>query len=503
MWQDENKSAAYLRKDLKPMNFKKKILGTVAVCLAALMLPIGALAAFSSNLLQNPTYELKQSGFSYYEQTVSEGGTQKIFYGEYDTTAEDAEYEWVIHSNRNGNKTTLTTVMDLAKDYEQQTGRKVMYATNGDYFDFGSGSNMESYVNDGIVISKGSFATKHCIGFDNNGKVVVGRMTEVERRLMVVLNGQRYFFEIEGYNVEPSENGITIYTNPGEHTITGAGKYICGTTSTNLNQCPVWGTSRRMSTGTVTDDKPFTLRSSQFAVVVRGEHAQFFYDNIEYDVEVNLVEIPAGDFAGCTWVLGGYDILVDNGTVNTNCHTDNSGNANAPRTFIGFKPDGTGFLCVVDGRGAGGSTGVTVNKEAQLAKALGAQYALELDGGGSSTVIVRINDTLTLRTVPSDGSMRRVSNAIMLVEKVKEETPVEPEVPDTQPTQPTQPAEPTQTTPATSTPTTNTNNSTENTNTDSNEDNGVTLIIIGAVAAAVAVGTVVLILSVKAAKKRR
>ena len=52
---------------------------------------------------------------------------------------------------------------------------------------------------------------------------------------------------------------------------------------------------------------------------------------------------------------------------------------------------------------------------------LGAKYALELDGGGSSTVIVRINDELTLRNKPSDGSMRAVSNAILLVEKAEEE----------------------------------------------------------------------------------
>ena len=419
------------------MNLKKKILSIVSGFLAVLMLSVSAMAAFSENLLQNPTYELKQNGFNYYEQTVSEGGTQNLFYGEYNSAAADAEYEWVIHSNRNGSKTTLTTVMDLAKDYEQSTGRKVMFAANGDYFDFGSGSNMESYVNNGIVISKGSFSTKHCIGYDNNGKVVTGRMTQVERRLMIVVGGQRYFYEIEGYNQEPSENGITIYTNPGTHTIAGAGKYICGTESSNLNQCPVWGESRRMTTSEVVNDDPFTLRSSQFAVVVKGENAQFFYDSIQYGVEVNLVEIPAGDFAGCTWVLGGYDILVDNGTVNTNCHTDNSGNANAPRTFIGFKEDGTGFVCVVDGRGAGGSVGVTVNKEAQLAKALGAKFALELDGGGSSTAIVRINDTLTLRNKPSDGSMRRISNAIMLVEKEKVQ---EPETPPTEPTEPTTPA---------------------------------------------------------------
>ena len=430
------------------MKMNKKIISLLAAALAVVMVPVSALAAFSSTVLHNADYSLKENGIAYYEKSVTEGGKQNLFYGEYNTTKEDAEYEWVIHSNRNGNDTTLTTVMNLAKDYEQKTGRKVMLAANGDYFDFGSGSNMESYVNDGIVMSKGSFATKHCIGFDNNGKIVVGRMTQVERRLMIVLDGQRYFYEIDAFNTAPGENGIAIYTDPGTYTVNDAGKYVCGSTSSNLNQCPVWGSSRRMSTGTVTNNDSFTLKSGQFAVVVKGENAQFFYDNIKYGVEVDLVEIPAGEFAGCTWVLGGYDILVDNGKANTNCHTDNSGNANAPRTFIGFKEDGTGFVCVVDGRGAGGSVGVTVNKEAELAKALGAKFALELDGGGSSTMIVRINGQLTLRNKPSDGSMRAVSNAILLVEKEK---PVEPEIPETPevPADPVIPTTPSSTIPAT------------------------------------------------------
>lgn len=57
-------------------------------------------------------------------------------------------------------------------------------------------------------------------------------------------------------------------------------------------------------------------------------------------------------------------------------------------------------------------------------------------------MIIRLNDTLTLRNQPSDGAMRRVSNAIMLVEKEKEEsTPTEP-TENGNPTMPDAPTEP-------------------------------------------------------------
>ena len=189
--------------------------------------------------------------------------------------------------------------------------------------------------------------------------------------------------------------------------------------STNLTSYPVWGSDYTMTATGVQTTKSFSLKSGQYAVVYTSAHNDVFGKHV-FGEKVDLVEIPAGEFAGCTWVVGGYDILVDDYVANTDCHDDNSGNAAAPRTFIGFKEDGTGFVCVVDGRQSGYSVGITVEQEAQLAKVLGAQYALELDGGGSSTMVVRINDVLTLRNKPSDGSMRKVSNVILLVEKPHE-----------------------------------------------------------------------------------
>ena len=48
-------------------------------------------AAFTSSVLSKPSYSENIDGVIYKEATVSEGGTQKIFYGEYNATAEDSE----------------------------------------------------------------------------------------------------------------------------------------------------------------------------------------------------------------------------------------------------------------------------------------------------------------------------------------------------------------------------------------------------------------------------
>ncbi|MDP3967040.1 MAG: phosphodiester glycosidase family protein [Nocardioides sp.] len=84
-----------------------------------------------------------------------------------------------------------------------------------------------------------------------------------------------------------------------------------------------------------------------------------------------------------------------------------------PRTSIGIDATGTRvFVVTVDGR-ASQSIGVTLGDVAQVLRRLGATDALNLDGGGSSTMMARPAGQ-PVRTVnqPSDGRQRRVPNGL-------------------------------------------------------------------------------------------
>jgi len=63
--------------------------------------------------------------------------------------------------------------------------------------------------------------------------------------------------------------------------------------------------------------------------------------------------------------------------------------ARQPRTLAGVRTDGTVLLVTVDGRRPGWSAGMTLREAARLMRSLGAHDALNLDGGGSSTMTVR------------------------------------------------------------------------------------------------------------------
>ena len=64
-----------------------------------------------------------------------------------------------------------------------------------------------------------------------------------------------------------------------------------------------------------------------------------------------------------------------------------------PRTAIGYSHNGRYlYLVVVDGRQTLYSEGMTLMELAELMIDLGADYAMNLDGGGSSTMVVEGRD---------------------------------------------------------------------------------------------------------------
>lgn len=83
-----------------------------------------------------------------------------------------------------------------------------------------------------------------------------------------------------------------------------------------------------------------------------------------------------------------------------------------PRTAVGWTHDGTLILAVVDGRQPGYSDGMSLDELAELMLGFGAVEALNLDGGGSTTLVVR-GETANR---PSDPRGERpVANALIVL----------------------------------------------------------------------------------------
>lgn len=81
-----------------------------------------------------------------------------------------------------------------------------------------------------------------------------------------------------------------------------------------------------------------------------------------------------------------------------------------PRSGVGVG-GGKVFFVSVDGRQKGYSVGMTPQRFARLFVSLGARTALNLDGGGSTTMVVNGK----VKNRPSDGTERPVSSALLLL----------------------------------------------------------------------------------------
>ena len=110
--------------------------------------------------------------------------------------------------------------------------------------------------------------------------------------------------------------------------------------------------------------------------------------------------------------IGGNPTLIEAGQiVGKNVYGSGAFFGRHPRTGVGTTPDGKVLLVAVDGRQPKYSVGMTLGEFANLFGSLGADYALNLDGGGSTTMVV--NGALKNR--PSDGAERAVSSAITIL----------------------------------------------------------------------------------------
>ncbi len=93
-------------------------------------------------------------------------------------------------------------------------------------------------------------------------------------------------------------------------------------------------------------------------------------------------------------------------------HTSSS----APRSVVGIKPDGTVVIMLNDGRQAPYSEGMTMYELAEVMIGLGCSYAVNCDGGGSSTYLSqRPGEELKVNNSPSDGAERETTSGILFI----------------------------------------------------------------------------------------
>ncbi|KAB8129191.1 hypothetical protein F9U64_15510 [Gracilibacillus oryzae] len=126
------------------------------------------------------------------------------------------------------------------------------------------------------------------------------------------------------------------------------------------------------------------------------------------------------------FMLASGPMLVKDGRVSMTMDP-NSLNARirAPRTAVAIDKTGDRvYYITVDGRQSGYSTGMSLSEFARYLVDLGVDTALNLDGGGSTSMAVRYpgSQLATLANSPSDGYERAVSTTLLAVSSIPPES---------------------------------------------------------------------------------
>ena len=123
-------------------------------------------------------------------------------------------------------------------------------------------------------------------------------------------------------------------------------------------------------------------------------------------------------------VVCGLNLLLEDGKICDVSVGEFFGSRTHPRTIVGLTEDDRVVILVIDGRRPWHSNGATLHECALLLKEHGAVRGVNLDGGGSSTFIVKTEDgTRKMLNHPADlhrpfdDLIRDVFNSILIVKK--------------------------------------------------------------------------------------
>ena len=149
-----------------------------------------------------------------------------------------------------------------------------------------------------------------------------------------------------------------------------------------------------------------------YVVSILTKDAQPFINYIKVGKKVELDMNYTPNIKNIKFAVSGGAKLIDNGVIPDEFSHNVSGRN--PRTAIGTnKKENTIYLVAIDGR-IKSSIGMTQQEEAEFLLSIGVYNAINLDGGGSTTMVAKkLGDTeLSEINTLSEGSERKVTNGV-------------------------------------------------------------------------------------------
>ena len=368
------------------------------------------------------TFALEEFGYAHIQRkSVIGEGTSLIQNNFYNGSRKQSEkyvtytpntmvYPIMYYGNRLYGRSTIETVTsNLEKE-----GYRVHAGVNADFFSYSTGLPLGMLINDGIIDS--SCTTENAVAFYEDGTAYIGtpsfsasmaigentykidHVNKLRQPYGIYLLTERF-----SASTRTTTPGYDVVIRPAENSMFSLGNTVIATVE-----------------DVFPSESAVAIPEGCWILTVDNNAEQSYKDILTSLVVGDVIEITATvsdeSFMTARYAVGGGDIIIKDGNIIQSHDT-----ANAPRTALGIKADGTIILYTLDGRQASFSVGASVTTVAKRLLELGCVNAINLDGGGSTALSVSYAgaEKSTLINSPSDGKPRPCANYILLVSSEK------------------------------------------------------------------------------------
>jgi hypothetical protein len=298
----------------------------------------------------------------------------------------------------------METTIDMARRFDYE-GHRVVGAVNADFFSGGPIS---------MQIAQGEFVRRQAsgrpgIGFNYRNDVMVEAPVFVSR--LLTPDGE---LTVHGVNESRGTNQIVLYnrfygasTNTNEHGTEILVESLDGWRANDTLRVVV--RNKQSGAGNM------AITSGMAVLSGHGTSGQALNSNVSLNDTLRLALGVQPGISDLVELVSGGPFLVRSGREDVGPRGD--GTDLHPRTAVGINADTTRlYLITVDGRQIP-SAGMTLHELADFMVDIGVHTGINLDGGGSTTMVVRGRID---NRVAADGEGRPVTNALAVISSAPE-----------------------------------------------------------------------------------
>ena len=354
--------------------------------------PFAIIAEFPKDYFLDEPTQLKSGIVKHLIRTVNSRGPLVVHLIEIDLSNEKISFKVGLPDGKN-----IKSKEKLSKIVKDQMA---YIGINANYFDVKAGNPLGTTISDWSWVV-GPIYNRVAVGFSKDNKVFIEQVMLTGQA--IALRGLRkkevIMFEIDGLNTPYYlHDKVGFYTMHWDKNITPPnGSFGIVVKDDHLKE--------KFNSETEIPQEGFVLlgkKETSFEMLKKNDVIKILWRNDPDWSEVSEA------ISGGPYLLMNGEVYVDQKEQRFKFSTKDTYTS---RTAIGIDSGNKVYLVAVDGKIPGHSTGASLIELAELLKRLGLKEAINLDGGGSTTLVV---DGMIINKL-SDKHERKISNGLLVL----------------------------------------------------------------------------------------